>query len=305
MKMDIQGASDAIKKTIADPLGLSMEQAALGIYQIVNNNMVGSIHRISVEKGHDPRDFILVAAGGAGGAHAARLAEELEIERVIVPRIAGAFCAFGAILADVKHTYMSSFTQAVSEINTTELNQVFSEMEEQGIQQLLDEGFEREDIYVERTMDMRYRDQLHECTVQVKYEEITDSSLIDIENRFHTRHEELYTYCERDNAVEVISLESTVCGRVSKITLPESQDNQQAGELTYYGTRDAYFEEYEGYYETPIYKGYMLPDESEINGPAIIEEETTTVVIPPKWNLKVMKQGGYLLEKETRELVKG
>ncbi|MFK2826433.1 hydantoinase/oxoprolinase family protein [Bacillus sp. B190/17] len=307
MKVDVQGANDAIKKTIADRLGLSTEKAALGIYQIVNNNMVGSINRVSVEKGHDPRDFILVAAGGAGGAHAARLAEELEIDRVIVPKIAGAFCAFGAILADVKHTYMSSFTHTIAEINPEELNKAFSEMEQQGIQQLLEEGFEREDIYIERTMDMRYRDQLHECTVQVKYEDITNASLIDIENRFHKRHEELYTYCERDNAVEVISLESTVCGRVPKITLSEGQISQQPEQgLPHYSTRNAYFEEYDGYRETPIYKGFMLADDSTVSGPAIIEEETTTVVVPPKWNVKVMKQGGYLLEKaEVKELVRG
>lgn len=296
MKIDSDSSRKAIQEKIAKQLNLSVERAALGIYQIVNNNMVAGIRRISIEKGHDPRDFILVAAGGAGGAHAARLAEELGIEKVVVPRIAGAFCAFGAVLADVKHTFVSTFTRDLSEDILDDLNKRFEKMEAEGIRQLLEEKFDQEDIYVLRTMDMRYRDQLHECTVPIPSGKLTLEELKKIANSFHQRHEELYTYSEPDNVVEIISLETTICGRVPSVKL-DAMSEVDTVAVEDYEERNAYFEEYGEYRVVPVFRGGDIPVGQTIEGAAIVEEETTTILIPPKWKLTVLPQACFLLEK--------
>ena len=231
LSIDAHAAQRAIAAEVAGPLRLSIEQAAHGIFTVVNANMVGGIRRISIEKGYDPRDFVLVVGGGAGPAHAGRLAHELGIPTILIPKVSSTFCAFGEILSDMKHSYLSSSAvrldggdapRASSTGQLTQLSGLFTTMEAQGRQDLLAAGVPPEAIVPSRSLDMRYVDQVHECQVDIPLMEISAQNIAAIVEAFHTRHEELFTYCERDNAVEIMNVESTVVGKVARPQLPPS-----------------------------------------------------------------------------------
>ena len=225
--------ADAARRTVAmdagAPLKLSVEQAALGIFKLVNSNMVNGIRRVSIEKGYDPRDFVLVVGGGAGPAHAGMLAGELGIRRIVIPKVSSAFCAFGEILSDMKHTYLSSCVMRLNQMDQMDydrVNGLLRAMEERGRTELAEAGVAAEHMSIQRSLDLRYVDQIHECQVDLTdlsslpFNELTPEATADIAEAFHQRHEELYTYCERDNLIELINVESTVIGQVPRPQLP-------------------------------------------------------------------------------------
>ena len=140
---------------------------------------------------------------------------------MIIPRVASGLCAFGEAVADVKHTYLTSYTVQLPELDPQRLSRLFLELEHQGREDLRSEGFADADIYVERSVDMKYVDQVHECRVEIPLFEIDDASVTEIENAFHRRHEALYTYCEPDNIAELINIEVSVYGRSPKFERPD------------------------------------------------------------------------------------
>ena len=205
-------------KSIADPLGLSVERAAYGMFTIVNNNMVNGIRRVSVERGYDPRDFVLVGAGGATAAHITALAGEMGIDTVILPKLASGLCAFGQIISDVKYNYMAtSPLRLEDEPPTATINALFEQIEAQGVRHLEADGFAHDPqsgSSAASTCAMSGR-----CTNAPSTSAIStiDAKAIEkVKDAFHQRHEELYTYSEPHNAVEVVNIESTLYGHVEK-----------------------------------------------------------------------------------------
>ncbi len=297
LAIDASASFTAVEEKVAKPLAISTEKAALGIFQVVNSNMVAGIRRVSIERGHDPRDFAIVSGGGAGAAHAAKLAEELGITQVIVPRVASGFCAFGEIISDVKHNYLSSYASRMDLIDPDVLNARFEEMETTGRTDLIAEGFAPEDIYVSRSVDMRYVDQVHECSVDLPVFRITADKLPEIVDAFHDRHEALFTYAERDNISEIINIESTVYGRVPKPELPRLEAAAGVGaDAALKCTREGYFEDGGGYREVSVYDGAKLQPGMVVVGPAVVEEVTTTVVVFPEWELSLDPIGVYAMK---------
>lgn len=295
VKISGEASRAAIRQKIADPLRLSTEEAALGIFNIVNRNMTAAISQVSVERGHDPRDFVLVVAGGAGPTHAGRLAAELGIPLVIIPKIASAFCAFGEIVTDVRHDFLWSYTSRVRELDLELLNRRFEEVEARGREELAKEGFQPEEIHLSRSLDMRYADQIHECTVTIPSYKITQEWTGEIEEAFHRRHEQLYTYCERDNLTEVINIGSSLYGKVPRIELARLSKGGEDPSKALQGERPAYFEEYGRYLNIPIYDGERIEAGNVVEGPAIVEEVTTTIVVFPKSRMVLDERGFYLL----------
>ena len=221
LRIDAEAARRVITAEIAGPLKLDVERAAQGIFTLVNSNMVSGIRRVSIERGYDPRDFMMVVGGGAGPAHAGRLAGELGIPTILIPKVSSAFCAFGEILADMKHSYLSSSAVRLDAVDYAHLNDTFAAMEAQGTARSGQRRSRPADaITISRSLDMRYVDQVHECQVDIPPEDLSAGNIDAIAEAFHTRHEELFTYCERDNAVEIMNLESTVVGKVARPQLP-------------------------------------------------------------------------------------
>jgi len=298
MPIDAQAASDAVSKRVATPLAISTERAALGIFKVVNANMIGGIRSVSIERGYDPRDFKLVAGGGATSAHAGRLATELGIREVLIPKVASGLCAFGEAVADVKHTYLASYAVPLPALDPQRLNDLFDELERQGRDDLAMEGFTADEVYVQRSLDMKYVDQVHECSVELPVFEITAERLGEIEDAFHRRHEALYTYCERDNTPELINIEVNVYGRSPRIEVPQGHQ-RTVGAHAGTAERLCYFEEYGEYLATPVFDGQDLQIGDVVTGPAIVEEETTTIVVFPESTLSLPRPDLYVMNLDT------
>ncbi|WP_374650843.1 hydantoinase/oxoprolinase family protein [Dongia sp.] len=294
LPLDLEKARKAMRK-IADPLGISVERAAYGIYTIVNNNMVNGIRRVSVERGYDPRDFVLVGAGGATAAHITALAREMGIHTVILPKLASGLCAFGQIISDVKYNYMATAPLRLDNDKAyRRVNTLFREIEVEGVKHLKADGFKSAEIDVKRSLDMRYVGQVHECTVEIGNFEINARTIEQVKEAFHKRHEELYTYSERHNAVEVVNIESTLYGRVVKPKPPKLSKGATLPKALK-GHRKAIFQASGKADKVPVYDGSKLGAGAIVKGPAIIEEVTTTIVIEPSWSAKLDASGSYVI----------
>jgi N-methylhydantoinase A len=299
LPLDVDKAHAAIK-TVAAKLNMSVERAAYGMFTIVNNNMVNGIRRVSVERGYDPRDFVLVGAGGATAAHICALAREMGINTIILPKLASGLCAFGQIISDVKYNYMATSPARLDNPDACQrIDHLYTEIEGKGVAHLHADGFGKADIAVKRSMDMRYVGQVHECTVDIGTFAINAKSIGKVKDAFHKRHEELYTYSERHNAVEVVNIESTVFGRIEKPKLPKYAKGAPA-KLALKGHRKAIFDASGKATKTPIYDGEKLGAGARIAGPAIIEEVTTTIVIEPGWTAVLDATGSYVITRKKR-----
>jgi N-methylhydantoinase A len=298
LALDQDLAVKAISTHIAEPLGLSLEQAAYGMFTIVNSNMVNGIRRVSVERGYDPRDFVLMGAGGATGAHITALANEIGINRILISKLASGLCAYGQIISDVKYNFMAPAPVRLDSDGVSgKLQALFDGLETKGRKQLIADNFDEKDINISRTLDMRYTGQVHECTVEVDAFDVTPESIKMLEEAFHERHEELYMYSERNSAIEVVNVESTIVGKIER---PKRmvQPKGNGAESAKTGTRRVVFNSDGTRIDTAIYDGSKLGAGDQIEGPAIIEEETTTIVIDPDWKLMLTESAVYELHKK-------
>lgn len=291
-----KGAAAVALARIAEPLGLSVARAAYGMFTIVNANMAAGIRRVSVERGYDPRDFVLVGAGGATGAHITALAREMGIDTVLVPKLASGLCAYGQIISDVKYNFMATAPMRLdTEAAYARLNALFAQIETEGQRHLAADGFGPERIRAQRSIEMRYVGQVHECTVEIEAFEITPETVGRITDAFHARHEQLFTYAERHNTVEVVNIETTLYGLIDKPAAPRLASG---GIATPVAHRDAIFAADGTATSTPIYDGAILDADARVAGPAIIEEETTTIVIEPGWTAELHAGGAYRITRD-------
>lgn len=296
--LDKDRAAEAIDQHIAQPLNIDLPHAAFGISTIVNQNMANGIRRITIEKGYDPRDFALVCAGGAAGMHIISLAEEMGIKTILVPKLASCLCAFGQIISDVKYSYLATQIMIMSaDANLDNLNATLTRLEQEGIKKLREDGFSDEDIEIERAMEMRYVGQVHECNVIVPNGPIDSDAAANILQAFHKRHKQLYTYDEQDSAVELVNVEVSIIGKVTKPELPTLEaQNGSVGSAKIDERLMIHDHSYQ-WIQTPIYDGTKFGAGAVITGPALIEEPTTTIVIKPDWQAELHQSGTYKLSK--------
>lgn len=284
-----------IQEKIARPLNISVEKAAHGMFTIVNNNMVNGIRRVTVERGYDPRDFVLVAAGGATGAHITALATEMGIDTVIASKLTSGLCAYGQIISDVKYNYMATVPVRLETDEAYQrINALYEEIEVKGIEHLKSDGFAEHDIDIHRSAEMRYVGQVHECTVDIEMFKINHLSIERVKDAFHDRHEQLFTYAERHNPVEMVNIESTLYGRVSRPN-PAELKNGTGIQIAQKGQRDLIFSDDGKSVSVLIYDGAKFGAGDLIIGPAVIEEETATLVIQPGWQIELHKSASYLI----------
>ncbi|MGF1624378.1 MAG: hydantoinase/oxoprolinase family protein, partial [Alphaproteobacteria bacterium] len=296
MTMDAARARAAVSGKVAEPLGITPERAAYGIFTIVNNNMVNGIRRVSIEQGYDPRDFVLIGAGGAAGCHITAIARVLGIKTVLVPKLASVLCAFGQIISDVKYNYLATHPMRIEpQADLGKLQAMFDQMEAGAVAYLEADGFARGAIDIERSLDMRYVDQVHECTVDIGRQDLNAETIGGIRAAFDSRHQQLFTYAEPHNTVEIVNLESTVIGRVPRPEPAKVAANPESAAART-GSRPMIFSADGAAIDAPVYDGAKLGAGGRIAGPAVIEEETTTLVIEPGWTLEVDGSGVYVLK---------
>ncbi len=294
LPLDAQKAHAAVK-SIAEPLGLSVERAAYGMFTIVNANMVNGIRRVTVERGYDPRDFVLVGAGGATAAHITALAADMGIDTIVLPKLASGLCAFGQIISDVKYNYMATAVLRLdNDAAYARIDTLFNQIETQGLDHLKSDGFTKSSTRIKRSLDMRYVGQVHECTVEIDNFPVNAQTIDQIKAAFHARHEQLYTYAEPHSTVEVVNIESTVYGLVEKPRRMHIEAGIPA-EQAIKAHRDAVFTADGTRIRTPIYDGSARGAGAKVHGPAVIEEITTTIVIEPGWTAILDPSGSYLI----------
>ncbi|MFC2027936.1 hydantoinase/oxoprolinase family protein [Chloroflexota bacterium] len=274
-------AKAAIKKKIADPLGMSTEQAASGIIEIVNNHMMRALRLVSIERGHDPRDFSMLAFGGAGPMHAAFLSEGMGIKNIFIPPNSGVFSALGLMLADFRHDFVRSIMKEISKLDTQMIEIVFKDMEQEALDALAHEGFASNQIILEKALALRYLGQSYELNVPLI------GNLEQIVQLFHQRHQEIYGYASAKEPTEVVSAHLVARGLTQKPEFKKaSLANPDPPAEALIDTREVHFPK-TGWVKTPILSRDTLLPGNHIKGPAIIEQYDATNVIPPAWNAKV------------------
>jgi N-methylhydantoinase A len=283
--IDAALAQGAVREHVGEPVGLDVEDSAAGVLEVVLRDMADAIREISVRRGHDPRDFSIVCGGGAGGLHAAHLAEELGVGTVVVPRVASSLCAFGAVVADLRHDYVRSLVADTARLRFGTLAEAFADLEEEGRRALGEEGVAEDAMRFLRSLDLRYRDQVWEVAVDVSGVDLRGEHARDtVEGRFHRRHQELYDFSQPDHACELISLTLTAIGLSPPPRLVDPAAVAPAGA---HGapaeTRLARFRRAAPAVATEVRASGAIAAGVPLDGPAIVEEPNTTIVVPPGW----------------------
>ena len=292
MRIDARLARKAIEQGVAAPMGLSLEEAAQGILTILNENLIRAIRVISVEKGYDPRNFTLVAFGGAGPLLGSALARELGIKRVMVPPHPGLLCAHGLLIADVRADFSLSRLALLKEAGAQALNSGFAKLELSASDWFSREGVPASQRHVERALDLRYAGQSHELTVQVPPGELRDDDLPALTARFRDEHMRVFGYAP-DGQVQIVTYRLSAHTPVTGA--PEEKVAPLPGGSAIIGKRQVHFQESDGFVDCPIYDRSLLAPGQEISGPAIIEQMDTTTVVLPGQNATVQLGGSLLL----------
>jgi N-methylhydantoinase A len=295
MSVDIGLAQKAVKEKIADPLKMDVIDAAKAIRKIIDHSMSDAISQVSVERGEDPRRYTLVAAGGAGPVHVASLAKGLDIKQVLISKTSSIFCALGSIIADLRHDLVRSVITKTSQANVSMLNEAFRDMKGIGDQYLEREAIDPGDRYYVKSIDMRYKGQFHEVELPISEADLSEEEINHIIDEFHNKHEELYAYKDVVET-EVINLRLAAHGKVVSPTRKTMAHKSSDASKFIKGKRDVYFEEKYGFVPTTLYDGDLMEAGNIIDGPAIVEQRTTTIVVPPDARLEVTTYGDYFMK---------
>ena len=301
--IDASLAHDVVRETVAEQLELEPQAAAAGIVEVVSRSMADAIREITVRRGHDPRDYALVVGGGAGGLHAAQLAEELGIRRVVVPRIASALCAFGAVVADIRHDYTRTYAESTGSLDFAAVAAVLEELEGEGRRALADEGSDEAGMRFLRSLDLRYNGQVYEVAVDISDLDLRGDpgvALEAVESRFHARHHGLYDYSQPGYPCELIAVTVTALGlspALAPLAGSGSGGHGAAPAPAPASQRFVRFDRAQPAVDTPVYAGASFVSDHALGSPALIEEPNTTIAVPPGWQVTFHeREQAYVLE---------
>lgn len=295
MPVDPRLAEAAIRRHVAEPLGLSTAGAAEGIIRIVNANMTGALKVVSVEKGYDPKDFMLVAFGGAGPLHAADLAEALGCGSVMIPRYPGLLCALGLLATDVQYDYARTAVQRAPDYDLAGMEAVWQELAAQAHADLEREGMAADRRRLVRQADLRYAKQGFELTLDVPADSIDAPAANRMVEAFHATHERLYTFADRASPVEIVTLRIRAIGLVDKITLAEIETAR--GTTPQVQERRTVYIAGRRHGDVPVFRREGLKAGHRVVGPAIVDQLDTTTLIPPAYGAEVDRFGNLVLRR--------
>jgi len=293
MALDVAGAERALRERVAQPLGLDVPAAAEGIIRIASTTMAKAMRSILVERGHDPRDFTLMAFGGAGGLHAGVLMRELGIPRAVVPNNPGALSAIGMLATDVRHDHARTHVRALAETSPEELRAIFAELEREALATVADEG-EAADAVVSHSLDLRYLGQEYHLNLPVVPRAL---DFDDLARRLHEAHERTYGYATPEFPVQLAHLRVAVVSATTRPELP-TYPRRDGGAAPVRTLRRVFFTDL-GAVETPVYDVDELRAGDVFAGPAIIEDPRSTVVVLPGQNASVDALRDIVLTEDT------
>jgi N-methylhydantoinase A len=291
MRLDRSAAEIAVQSQIAQPLGLNLITASAGIIRLANVKMAHAIRAITIEQGLDPRDFTLVAYGGAGPLHATALARELSIPRVLIPLHPAHFSAWGMLFADLRHDFVQTAPGRLEQIDLAAVNAIFAGMMREGRELLTREGMLPEQMNLMRGIDLRYVGQEHTVALPVEVEPLTTEDASTLRRRFDELHKLTYGYDAPDVEVEIVNLRLTALGHIQPPRLMRLQEGSSQPAKAARGTRQVYFAEQQEFIECPVYRRDALQAGNVLVGPALVEEPATVTVVYPEDRLVVNPYG--------------
>ena len=294
MKLEVDAATKAIAERIAEPLGLGLEEAAVGILAIAETNMNYAIRTMTVERGLDPREFVLFSYGGGGGLFAAAVAEELEVPTVVVPRAPANFSAWGILTSDYREDTALTRVRPLDGARVDALLADLQALAGRATAELEAYGFGRGAVDLLFRADVRYEGQEHTITTPLETDWLEDeTALLDgLRERFVLLHQQLYGHGERDAALEIVTARCRAVGRVARARFGEWPVENQAEPAT---VRPVWFRTAGGSVDTPVFDREEIGRAQEIDGPAIVEEWTSTTLLPPGWRAIVDRLGNLVL----------
>jgi N-methylhydantoinase A len=303
IRLDVEAARRAIEQHIARPMGLSIEQAAAGMYRVACNNMAQGIREVTIKRGFDPREFPVIPGGGAGPIHACLIAQELDIPLQLVPREASVLCAFGMLMCDLRHDFVRTFVSRLAGVDWARLAAVVDEMVGEGERQLQEEGVRPARRRSEVTLDCRYARQYHEVSVKVPRTAIAAGDADAIAQAFHDEHHRLYGYSlQREGSpVEIINVRVQAIGQTDK---PGGRAEPWAGADAagaVKSRRAVYLPGTRAFAEVPVYAGQRLRHGNRVDGPAVVELETTAIFVDAGFDCVVDAAGSFVLFAKGRE----
>lgn len=286
-------AEAAITERLAGPLKLDVDATAAAVVSIVNNAMAEALRIVSVERGHDAREFSLVAFGGAGPMHAAELASELGVREIIIPPIPGGFSALGLVATDLKRDYVKTFYAPLTGIDPADINAVYQGMEESARDMLRATDIPESRWVFERAADLRYLRQAYELTVPAPADAVTPETLDALANGFHEKHRQTYGHENRSEIVQMVNLRLTAIGRLEGLDLRQTSATGSGSSMT--GSRKVWFKG-TSRIDCAIHDRDKMNAGAEAPGPAVIQAVDTTIVVPPGWTARADDNGYIIME---------
>jgi len=299
MKLDRQAAEKAISEYCAKALGKDVVATAAGIVEIANANMIRALKIVSVERGYDPREYVLIAFGGAGPMHVNGVVKELMVPTVIIPMNPGITSALGLLMTDLRHDYVMTYICRADQIDLDRVNGIYGDFESQGRSLLAHEGVKGEAMLFSKFIDMRYVGQSYELTIPLPGKEIDTKNMVDAVSLFHKEHERAYGHCAPEEPVQIANLKLSATGLIAKPKFREFKKGGISPEKALRMSRKVYFAEADGFVECPAYDRYRLTWGNLVNGPAIIDDKDATTVVHPDYQAVVGKFGNLILTIKT------
>ena len=303
MKLDVEKARQAVKTHIAEPMGLTVEQAAAGMFRVACTNMAEGVREVTIKRGHDPREFPMIVAGGAGAIHSCQICNELEIPLQIVPREASILCAAGMLMCDLKHDFVQTYVAKLDDVDFDDLRTVVDAQIDRGASMLADERIDENRRHYEVFFDCRYLKQYHEVSFRVPEAALDNADRDAIAEAFHAEHNRLYGYSlkEQGAAIEIVNIRVTALGDTEKPAIDSHPYDGEDASHAVKGERSIYVPERDGFANAPIYDGHKMHHGNRVSGPAMIEQETTAILVTDNYECVCDRAGSFVIFPKGRD----
>jgi N-methylhydantoinase A len=301
--LDLPAATAAIAEKVGKPLGFDAAQAAAGMYDVINVSMAAAVREIAVNNGYDPRDFPLVTAGGAGPNHACRIALELGIPIILIPRESSIFCAAGMLRSDLQHDFVKTYPARLDQMDFGRFRELFQEMRDEAVKILDSEGIPQARVSYRLILDLRYVRQYHEVGVDISWQDVEAGDALSIAKKFHPQHDALYGYSLEDKGtpVELLNMRLTAVGETEKPSLAPEAFAGEDPTPALKGRRKVYLPGQKVFQEVDVFDGMKLQFGNRMVGPCVIEQVNTSTFVTPDFKVIVDKFGTYTLYVPDRE----